>query len=154
MKFVVEQRSLAADQVRVEIIRLQAVHDGRAFSYAAVLELQNGHTRGRVFVWLEDLAAGFGIVARDFHDVIAHAQQQRVERMTSGGQKRTAAVFLFGVPTELTVPGADAMIVIHLAIVQLPEQTLINYRLGRHKLAGKTALEADARLHSRLLDRS
>jgi hypothetical protein len=38
VEFVVEERTLAADQVRVEVVRLNAVDDRRHFSQATAAE--------------------------------------------------------------------------------------------------------------------
>ena len=88
MKLVVEQAALAAHEVGVEIVRLQAIHDRGAFPDLAALEFKNRDAARRVFVRLENLAARFCVVARHFRDVVAHAEQERIERVATGGQQR------------------------------------------------------------------
>ena len=154
MEFVVEQAAFAADEVRVEIIRLETIHDGRAFADAAVLELQERHAAGVVFVGRKDFALGLGVVAGDFGDVTAHAEQEGVERVTTGGEQRAAAGVFARVPAELSIPRADAVIVIHFAVVQRAEQALIKHGFGGEELTGVTALEADAGFDLGLLDGS
>src|SRR6185369_4784470 len=56
------------------------------------------------------------------------------------------------VPPELPVPGADAMVVVHLTVVNLAEQSAINHRFDGQELAGKPALETDAGFHARFRD--
>ena len=50
VKLVVEHAALAADEVGVEVVRLQAIDDRGAFADGAVLELQERRRCGRVFV--------------------------------------------------------------------------------------------------------
>ena len=71
--------------------------------------------------------------------------------MTSSSEERTAAVLLESIPAELPIPRADPVVVVHLAVVQLAQQSAVNDRLGRLKLAAVTALETDAGLHAGLL---
>lgn len=152
VEFVVEQAAFAADEVGVEIIRLETVHDGGAFADAAVLELQERHAAGVVFVGRKDFAPGLGVVARDFGDVVAHAEQEGVEGVATGGEQGAAAGVFAGVPAELPIPRADAVIIIHFAVVQRAEQALIQHGFGGEKLTGVTALEADAGFDLGLLD--
>ena len=74
--------------------------------------------------------------------------------MAARGEQRGAASVLPRVPAELPIPRPDAVIVIDLAIMQFAEQSLIDDGLRREKLAGETALETDARLHARGIDRA
>ncbi len=152
MEFVVEQAAFAADEVRVEIIRLETIHDGGAFADAAVLELQERHAAGVVFVGRKDFALGLGVVAGDFGDAVAHAEQEGVERVATGSEQGAAARVFAGVPAELSIPRSDAVIIIHFSVVQGAEQALINRSFGGEELAGVTALEADAGFDLGLLD--
>lgn len=152
VEFVVEQAAFAADEVRVEIIGLETIHDGSAFADAAVLELQERHAAGVVFVGCKDFAPGLGVVAGDFSDVVAHAEQQGVEGVATGGEQGAAAGVFARVPAELPIPRADAVIVIHLAVVQRAEQALINRGFGGEELTGIAALEADAGFDLGLLE--
>jgi hypothetical protein len=144
MKFVVQQTAFAADEVGMEIIRLETIDDGGAFADAAALEFKDRDTRRRVFVGLEDWALGLGVVAGDFDDVGAHAHEERVEGVATGGEQRTAAGIFARVPAELAIPRSDAMIVVHFAVVNIAEQALIDEGAGCLELIGVTALEADA----------
>ena len=152
MKFVVEQAAFAADEVRVEIIWLETIHDGGAFADAAVLELQERDAAGVVFVGSKDFALRLGIVARDFGYVAAHAEQESVERVATGGEQGAAARVFARVPAELPIPRSDAVIIIHFAVVQRAEQALINRGFGGEELTGEAALEADAGFDLGLLD--
>src|SRR5882724_9684045 len=75
MKLVVQQTALAAHQVSVEIIGLQAVNYRGALADAAILELEDRYTRGRVLVRIEDFALRFRVVTSHFFDLISHAKQ-------------------------------------------------------------------------------
>src|SRR3954469_9779377 len=90
MKLVVENASLAADQMRVEVIRLQAIDHCRAFSNAAILELQNRRRCRRILIRREQRVAALRSVAADLVYVVVHAQQQRVHRMAARGQQSAA----------------------------------------------------------------
>jgi hypothetical protein len=57
VELVVEQAALAAAEVGVEVVGLQAVHHGGGLADAAVLEVDEGDAGGVVFVGLEDVAA-------------------------------------------------------------------------------------------------
>ncbi len=134
MELVVEQAAFAADEVGVEVVGLEAVDDRRALADLAALEVQDRHAAGVVFVGAEDLALRFRRVAADALHFLAHAQQQRVERVAAGGEQRAAAVRLARVPAELAIPRPDAVVVIDLAVVQVAEQALVDDRLGREEL--------------------
>ena len=60
MKLVIEKASLAADEMCVKIVGLQAVDHRSAFADAAIGILEKGNTRRVVFVRLENGAARFG----------------------------------------------------------------------------------------------
>src|SRR5258708_23066962 len=64
--------------------------------------------------------------------------------MASGCQQRTATGVLARVPAELAVPGPNAVVIIHLSIVNVSEQSFIQSRLGDEELAGISALETNA----------
>ena len=73
--------------------------------------------------------------------------------MATGREQRTAAGVLARVPAELSVPGADAVVIINLPIVQLTQQALLQHRFGGQELAGVAALETNASFHAGLFDR-
>ncbi len=146
VKLVVEQTAFAAAQVRVEIVRLQTINDRRAFADLAAFEFQDRDAARGVFVRLENLALRLRVVAGDFFDVVAHAKEQRIERVATGGEQRTAASVLARVPAELSVPGSDAVVVVDFTVVQFAEETLVDDGFGDEELAGVTAFEADAGL--------
>ncbi len=55
--------------------------------------------------------------------------------MATRGEEGAATVFFAGVPAELAIPGADAMIIIDFGIVQGAEETLIDHRASADELA-------------------
>src|SRR5439155_15643691 len=101
--------AFAADKMRMEVIRLQTIHDRGAFANRAIPKFQNGDARRRVLVGRKDFVARFAVIACDFGYVIAHTKQQGIQRMATRGQKRAAASVLARVPTELPIPRADAV---------------------------------------------
>ena len=50
MKLVVQQAAFAADEMDMEIIRLEAIDDGNDLADATVLEAENGHAGRRILV--------------------------------------------------------------------------------------------------------
>ena len=56
MEAVVEEAPLAPHQMRVEVVGLEAVDDRRRLADGAPLEVEEGDTRGVVFVGGEDFA--------------------------------------------------------------------------------------------------
>ena len=146
MELVVQQAAFAADQVRVEVIRLQAINGGCALGGGAALEFEDRYARGRILVGGEQLAPGPGVVAHDLDHIAAHEEQQRVHRVAAGFEQGAAAFVLSLAPAELVIPRADAVIVIHLAIVHVAQQPPIQHGLGDLELVGVAALEADAGL--------
>lgn len=135
MKFIVQKTSLASDEMGVKIIRLQAIHDGCAFAHTAAFEFQNRDAGRGVFVWIESLASRFGVVAADRDDVIAHAKEERVKRMTTGREQGAAAGLLPDIPAELAVPRTNAVVIIDLAIVQRSEKAVVDDRFRGEKVA-------------------
>ena len=135
VEFIVEQAAFAADEVGVEVVGLEAIDNGRAFADGAVFELHDGDARGVVFVGGEDFAFGLGGEAGDGIDLIAHAEEQGVEGVATRGEEGAATVFFAGVPAELAIPGADAMIIIDFGIVQGAEETLVDHRASADELA-------------------
>src|SRR5437773_3202123 len=101
VKLIVQQASFTTDQVRVKVVRLKAIHDCRAFPDGTVLEFQNRDAGCSVFVWLEDLALRFRVVAGHFGDIVAQTKEQSVERVTTCGQQRAAPGVPPRVPTKL-----------------------------------------------------
>ena len=71
--------------------------------------------------------------------------------MAAGGEQRAAPLLQFCVPAKLPIPRTDAVVVVDLAVVQVPEQPLVNEPLGDEKLAGEAAFKADAAPHPMLL---
>ena len=144
VEFVVEEAALAADEVGVEVVGLEAVDDGGAFANAAVFEFDDGDAGGVVLVGGEDLALGFGGEAGDGFDVVAHAEEEGVHGVATSGEEGAATVFFAGVPAELAIPGADAVVVVDFSVVNGAEQTLVDHGFGGDELAGEAAFEADA----------
>ena len=64
--------------------------------------------------------------------------------MATGGEEGAAAVFFTGVPAELAIPGADAVVVVDFAVVNGAEEALVDHGFGGDELAGEAAFEADA----------
>ena len=147
VELVVEKAALTADEVGVEVVGLEAIDDGGALADGSVFELQDGDGGGVVLVGSEDVAARLGGHAGDRLDLAAHAHEEGVEGVATGGEEGAAAVLLADVPAKLAVPGADAMVVIDLAVVEVAKQAFIDGGLGDEELAGETALEADAAFH-------
>ena len=148
VEFVIQKAALAAAEVRVEVIRLQAVHDGSGFAHRAVFETDDRRAAGVVFVRLEDVAAALRGEGADALDFAAHHHEERVERVATGGEQGAAAVFLASVPAELAIPRPDAVIVVDFSVVQLAEQTFVDQRLRDGELVRKAALKAHAALHA------
>ena len=96
---------------------------------------------------------GSGGEACDTLHLAPHAEEQRIQRMASGREETAAPGIGARVPAELPVPRPDAMVIIDFAVMDLAEQALIDDRFGGEKLAGITALEADAALHASALHR-
>ena len=144
VEFVVEEAALAADEVGVEVVGLEAVDDGGAFADAAVFEFDDGDAGGVVLVGGEDFALGFGGEAGDGFDVVAHAEEEGVHGVAAGGEEGAAAVFFAGVPAELAIPRADAVVVVDFAVVNGAEEALVDHGFGGDELAGEAAFEADA----------
>jgi hypothetical protein len=144
VKFVIQQAALAAAEVGVEVVWLEAVHDGGGFAHSAVFEVQDGHAGGVVFIGLEDITLRLGGERAHTLHLTAHHHQQGIQCMAACGEECAAAVFLAGVPAELPIPWADAVVVVHLAIVQAAEQAFIEQGFGDLELIGEAALEAYA----------
>ena len=70
--------------------------------------------------------------------------------MATGREQATAAGVALGVPAELPVPRADAVVVVDLTVVNFAQQPAINHRLRGEELARVAALETNARLHAGL----
>ena len=122
VKFVIQQAALAADEMGVKVVRLETVHDRGALAHLAAFEIQDRHAGGVVFVRTENFAFALGGEAGHALDFFPHEQQQRIQRVTAGREQSRAAIGLARVPAELAIPGSDAVIVIHLRVVQVAEQ--------------------------------
>ena len=142
----------------MNIIWLETVDDRRGLADAAVLELENRHAARVVLVFFEILVRRSGRVTADTLDLVAHVEQQRVERVAAGREQTAAAGVALGVPAELPVPRADAVVVVHLPVVDSPQQPAIDHALRGDELAREAQLETDARLDAgpghRLLHRA
>ena len=123
---IVEEASLASDQVRVEVVRLQTVDDRRDLADAAVLEANEGDRCRVVLIGLERLAGRLGRVARHLGNRRIHQEQQQIEGMAASRQETGAAEVLFDIPDELAVPGSDAVEVVHFRVMEPAEQSLID----------------------------
>lgn len=144
VELVVQEAALAAAQMGVEVIGLEAVHDGGGLADGAVLEVDEGDAGGVVLVGLEDVALRFGGEAGDAFDFVAHDHEEGVERVAAGGEEGAAAILFSGVPTELAIPRADAVVVIDFAVMKTSEETFINEGLGDLELVRPAAFKADA----------
>src|ERR1041385_353545 len=72
--------------------------------------------------------------------------------MAAGREQAAAPGVFANVPPELPVPGADPVIVVDFAIVNLAQQTLVEEGYDGEKLAGVAALKAYTSLDSGCLD--
>jgi len=145
---------LAADEVRVEIVRL-ASSQSRTLHLAggAVLELEDVDARARIFVGRKQLALRAGVVAHDFDDLAAHAEQQGVHGVAAGFEQGAAALALAPAPAELGIPGADAVDSNPpRRSCKWPQQPAVQDSLDDLELARVAALETDAGLDFGLLD--
>ena len=70
--------------------------------------------------------------------------------MAAGSQQRAAAILLAGVPAELAVPRADAVVVVDLAVVEPAEEPFVEEGLRDAELTRKPALKANAPLDAML----
>src|SRR5262249_58971313 len=98
--------------MNVEIIGLQAVRHRSDLAEFPVFEFEQSHRCRVVFIKSEDLATAAVTVTRHLLDFGVHKHQQQVESVTSGGQQAAAAEIPLDIPAELTVPGANAMVII------------------------------------------
>ena len=73
--------------------------------------------------------------------------------MASRGQKRAAAYVLLHIPFELLVPGADAVEIIALGVVHVPDEPLVDDRFHGLRHGDETYLEADGSPDIVFLDR-
>lgn len=144
VQLVVQQAALAAHEVGVEVVGLQAVHHGGGFADGAVLELHQGDAGGVVFIRGEDFALGLGAETGDAFHLAGHDHEQGVEGVAAGGEQGAAAILFADVPAELAIPGADAVVVVHFAVVKVAQEALVDDGLGGLELAGEAALKADA----------
>ena len=77
---------------------------------------------------------------------------QRVQGMASGGQHAAGPQVLLDIPRELTVPGTHAVVVIHLAVVDAAQQTLVEHGSDHGEVSTVTALETDSGLYAGCAD--
>src|SRR5207247_218820 len=118
IELVVEQAAFAADQVGVKIVRLETIDDRGALAHAAIGELQDRHAGGGVFVFGKVLIGGTTRATAYALDLGAQAQQQSVQRVTARRQQTAATRVPAGVPTKLSIPRANAVIIICFAVVK------------------------------------
>src|SRR5687768_659986 len=137
----------------MEVIGLEAIDDGRALADRAILELQDCRGTRLIFVGLEDRVAALGGITGHLLNITSHAEQEGVERVTPRGQKRAAAQLFLGVPTVLSVPRPDAMVIIDFTVVEFADQALVDHRLRREELRAVTAFKTYADLHASRLRR-
>src|SRR4051812_23993023 len=85
-----------------------------------------------------------GVRTHDLH-VFTHAKEQRVHGVATGREQAAAAGVLADVPAVLSIPWANAVVIIHFTVMNLPEQPLIDDRFNGAKLTAEPALETAAR---------
>ena len=146
---VVEQAAFRADEVNVEVIGLQTIHARSDFCRIAIGEFEEGDRGGVVLVGLENGGLGFGGQAGHFLDLAIHEEQARIEGVATGGEQAGAGKVFFDIPFKLPVPRANAVVVIDFAVVQFPEQALVDDGADHGKVRAKAAFKADAGLHAR-----
>ena len=148
MEFIIEQAALASAEMSVEVVGLEAVHNGGGFADRAVFETDDGCAARVIFVGLENLAAAAGRKRGDALHFAAHDHEQGIERVTSGGQESATPVFFASIPAKLAIPRTDAVVVIDLTVVETAKQAFVNESLGDLELVGETALKAYAALYA------
>ena len=135
VELVIEDAALAADEVSVEVIGLEAVHDGCAFAHRAAFEPDERGRRRGVFVGGENGVAALRGVAGDFFHLGIHAEEEGVERVATGGKERAAAEFLVRVPAVLAIPRADAVVVINFTVVEFADEPFLDDGFGAGEIA-------------------
>ena len=154
VELIIQNTSLTANEVRVEVIRLQAIDHTGHLADSAILEFQDCDAGRVVFVLLKNSVLGFGGMTGNLHYIfVAHQIQQRIHCVATRRKQATTASLLLDVPTILPIPRPYAVIVIHFAVMNLTDKTLINHRLERQEFRGEPNLKADTRLHFGLLHR-
>ena len=153
VKLVIEQSPLAAHQVGVEVVGLEAIQNRSRLAHPAVSELKNGHAGRRVFVFLEVLVLGLGRIARDLGHFSPHHPDEHVKSVTTGRKQTAPSHAFLHVPTILSVPWTDPMVIVDLAIMKIAEQAFVENRLSDEKLIAVTQLETHASAYFCLLGR-
>jgi len=69
-------------------------------------------------------------------------------------KQRTASGVLAFAPSELSIPRADAMVVIHFAVMQSAEQAFVQDAFDGEELTREAAFETDAGFDAALPDRT
>ena len=134
VELVIQNTALTAHEVCVEVVWLQAVNHAGHLTEAAILEFQNRDAGGVVFVLLENSVLGFGGMTGNLHHIfVAHQIQQRIHCVATRRKQATATSLLLDVPAILTVPRSHTVIIVHLAIMNLANQPLINHGFERQK---------------------
>ena len=101
VNLVVEQGTFTADQVGMEIVRLEAIDHRSRFPNATVFELENGNTRRRVFIGLEIFVLRACAVTADTFHLAIHTQEEGVQGMTTGGEQAASPGIGLGIPAIL-----------------------------------------------------
>jgi hypothetical protein len=112
------------------------------------LEAEDGGRGRGVFVWGKGLVLRARGVARHLLHLSVHQHQQRVHGMTAGAEQARPAAVLLHVPRELPAPRPDAVVVVHLTVVQLAEQALLCSQGGLQMSTMSIVLSASRRLKS------
>ena len=148
-ELAVEDRPVAADEVHPQVVRLVRVDHRRDLADRAVRVAQHRHRRGGVLVGREVRVRRRGLVARHLGDVVAHEQQQAVQRVAAGGQQRRAAAVAPQVPLVLADLGPDVVVVVDLGVVDGADQVAVDEPLGGGELLPEPHLQAHAGAHAR-----
>ena len=68
--------------------------------------------------------------------------QERIHGVAARREQTAATSLFLGIPAILTVPRPNTMVIIHLTIMNLPDQPLVDHCPQGHEFARKTALKA------------
>ena len=110
-----------------KVVGLEAVHTGCYLrNFVPTLKLENRDAGCLIFVRDEILPRRLRVIAGDLLDLLIHEKQQGIKGVATRCQQAAAGEVFFDVPTVLTVPRSDAVVIVHLAVVQIAEQALVN----------------------------
>lgn len=107
--------------MRVKVVRLETIDDRCCFPDAPILKADQSDGCRVVLVRLEIGIAGPRAPTMDLGDRTGHAKEESIQGMTPGAEQAGAATVFVNVPPELSVPWADAVIVIDFAVVDFAE---------------------------------